>query len=268
MGTSVKAPPPLDYGAQTRDTLKAQLDLAPDKYAAEAKYAPLYQDLQLGLLKQAAPEMMDIYTKQIMPGLNEMELSSRSNAREADIADVERYGIRSRQAIEATNPEQAALISAMTRRAQAGINAGSSLTPEQARAVQQDVRAAYGDRGLLQSNRAVLDEVVASQLAGAGMEQQRNANAMQALGANQSLYGDQFQQILGRPSQSFAMSQGFGSQAQGFNPGQLFNPESQMAADFANQNYQGTLAARTASAANKSALIGAGISAAGSAASM
>jgi hypothetical protein len=263
--TRVDAPPPLDYGQQTRDTLQAQIDLAPQKYAAEAEFAPRYQGLQLGLLEEAAPRLMDLYTKQIMPQLTDMEMSSRSQARDADIADVERYGLRAKEAMRAASPEQAQLVDSMTRRAQAGIDAGSALTPEQTRSVQQSARAAYGDRGMLGSGRAGLDEIVGAQMAGAGMEQQRAGNAMQALGASQAMYGDQFQQILGRPSQAFGQAQGYGGQAQGFNPGQLFNPESQMAADFANQGYQGTLAARTASAANSSALTGAALSAAGSA---
>jgi len=87
---------------------------------------------------------------------------------------------------------------------------------------------------------------------------------MGALQAGQGVYGDVFQQVLGRPSQAFAGSQGFLGQAQGFNPGQLFNPESQYAANIASGNQQATLAARTASAANTTALIGAGMSAASS----
>ena len=34
MGTKIKAPPARDYGKETRDTLQAQIDLAPDLYAA------------------------------------------------------------------------------------------------------------------------------------------------------------------------------------------------------------------------------------------
>jgi len=67
MGTSVEAPTPRNYGQETRDTLQAQLDLAPQKYAAEAKYAPQYQALQLGLLKSATPELLQLYKEQIAP---------------------------------------------------------------------------------------------------------------------------------------------------------------------------------------------------------
>jgi len=47
----------------------------------------------------------------------------------------------------------------------------------------------------------------------------------------------------------------------------MFSPESQYAGDIYNQNYQGNLAASTASAKNRASLIGAGIGAMGQAAS-
>ena len=71
--------------------------------------------------------------------------------------------------------------------------------------------------------------------------------------------------ILGRQSSmNPMMSGGVVGQAQGFNPGAMFSPESQYAGDIYNQNYQGKLAARTASAKNRASMIGAGLGAAGS----
>ena len=75
---------------------------------------------------------------------------------------------------------------------------------------------------------------------------------------------DPFMAILGRPSQNAMQSQAIMGQAQGMGPGQLFNPESGYAGAIHGGNYQGILAARTATAANKGALWGAGISAIGS----
>jgi hypothetical protein len=62
-----------------------------------------------------------------------------------------------------------------------------------------------------------------------------------------------------------SMAGGVVGQAGGFNPGAMFSPESQYAGDIHNQNYQGQLAARTASAKNKASLIGAGMNMVGSA---
>ena len=261
---SVEAPAPRDYGKETAETLRAQLDLAPEKYAAEAKYAPQYQALQLGLLKSATPELLQLYKEQIAPTMGEVEAAARSRSRAGDIADIERLGPQARAAIKAASPEQAALADTLTAQAQSGLAAGSRLTPDQQRMVEQQTRSGLAARGLAQGPSGALQEAVRSQMAGAGLQQQRQQQAMGALGASQGVYGDVFQQVLGRPSQAFGASQGFIGQAQGFNPGQLFNPESQYAANLIGGNQQAQLAARTASAANTTALIGAGMSAASS----
>jgi len=261
---SVEAPAPRDYGKETAETLRAQLDLAPEKYAAEAKYAPQYQALQLGLLKSATPELLQLYKEQIAPTMGEVEAAARSRSRAGDIADIERLGPQARAAIKAASPEQAALADTLTAQAQSGLAAGSRLTPEQQRMVEQQTRSGLAARGLAQGPSGALQEAVRSQMIGAGLQQQRQQQAMGALGASQGVCGDVFQQVLGRPSQAFGASQGFIGQAQGFNPGQLFNPESQYAANLIGGNQQAQLAARTASAANTTALIGAGMSAASS----
>jgi hypothetical protein len=261
---SVEAPAPRNYAAETRDTLQAQLDLAPQKYAAEAQFAPKYQALQLGLLQQATPELLKLYKEQIAPTMGEVEAAARSRSRAGDIADIQTLGPQARAAIKAAAPEQAALADTLTAQAQSGLAAGSRLTPEQQRMVEQQTRSGLAARGLAQGPSGAVQEAVRSQMAGAGLQQQRQQQAMGALGASQGVYGDVFQQVLGRPSQAFAGSQSFLGQAQGFNPGQLFNPESQYAANIMSGNQQSQLAARTASAANTTALIGAGMSAASS----
>lgn len=265
MGSTVEAPESRNYAQETRDTLQAQIDLAPAKYAAEAKYAPLYQNLQLGLLQQALPQLLDAYTKQIAPALSQVETSARSGSRAADIQDVATLGPQAREAQRAANPEVAGLIDEMVKRGKIGLDAGTALTPEEARQAQQQSRQAFAARGLAYSPGGAVDEVVRSQLAGQGAYSRRLAQATGAAQASQGFYGDQFQQILGRPSQVLGMTPGVAGQASGYNPGQLFSPESQYAGDLYNQAWQGKLAARTATAANDTAVTGAAISAAGSA---
>ena len=257
----VNAPAERNYAQETADTLRTQLALAPEKYAAEAKYAPQYQKLQLDLLRSATPELLQLYKDQISPAMSEAEAASRSRSRAGDIADISTLGPQARAAIKAASPEQAALADTLTAQAQSGLNAGSRLTPEQQRQVEQQTRGSFAARGLAGSPTAGLQEAVRSQMSGAGMQQQRSQQAMGALGASQGVYGDVFQQVLGRPSQAFGASQGFVGQAQGFNPGQLFNPESQYAANLIGGNKQAELAARTASAANVTSMVGAGLSA-------
>lgn len=264
MGTSIEAPPPRNYGQETRETLQAQIDLAPQKYAAEAQFAPQYAALNAQIARQLAPEITAIYG-QIAPQLAQTEAQARGISRAADIGDIEKLGPRARAAIQQSSPQAAALADMLASQAQSNLAAGSRLTPEQQRMAQQQTRAAYAARGLAESPRGAVEEAVRSQLMGAGLQQQRQQQALQGIAAQQGVYGDVFQQVLGRPSQAFGMTQGAFGQAQGLSPGQLFNPESQYAADIYGGNVQQQLAARTASAANQTALIGAGIGAVGSA---
>jgi len=263
MGTSVEAPPPRNYGQETRDTLQAQIDLAPQRYAAEAEYAPRYAALNAQIARQLAPEVASIYGT-IAPQLAQTEVQTRGIARAGDIADIETLGPRAREAVRASSPEAARLADTLAAQAQSGLAAGTRLTPEQQRMAQQQARAGMAARGLAESPRGVVEEAVRSQLMGAGLQQQRQQQALQGIGAQQGVYGDVFQQVLGRPSQAFGMAQGVFGQGQGMAPGMLFQPESQYAADIYGGNMQAQLAARTASAANQTALIGAGIGAAGS----
>ena len=262
MGTDVNAPPPRNYAQETRDTLQAQIDLAPQKYAAEAQFAPKYAALNAQIARQLAPEITSIYG-QIAPQLAQTEVQTRGISRAGDIADIEKLGPRARAAIQASSPQASALADQLAAQAQSGLAAGSRLTPEQQRMAQQQTRAAMAARGLAESPRGVVEEAVRSQMMGVGLQQQRQQQAMQGIGAQQAVYGDVFQQVLGRPSQAFGMLPGAFGQAQGMAPGQLFQPESQYAADIYSGNVQQQLAARTASAANQTALIGAGIGAAG-----
>ena len=263
--TNVAAPPPRDYGKETRDTLQAQVDLAPQLYAAESKYAPKYQNLQLALMEQAAPRLMNVYSNSIFPKLQSLEQGALRSQREADISAVQDLSPQAQAAIRASNPQQAALVDSMTRSAQAGVDAGSALTPDQARQMQQASRAAYAARGLSNSPSGAFDEVLASSFAGAQEQDRRNAAAMNAFNMQRAAYGDPFQQILGRSSGTFAAAPAYASQAQSFNPGQLFNPESQYASDLIGSNQQQLMAARTATAANKAAITGGAMSMVGNA---
>ena len=263
MGTSIEAPAPRNYGQETRDTLQAQIDLAPQRYAAEATYAPKYAALNAQIARQLAPEVASIYGT-IAPQLAQTEAQARTISRTADIANIEQLGPRARAAIQQASPEAARLADTLAAQAQSGLAAGTRLTPEQQRMAQQEARAALAARGLAQGPNAAFDEALRSRLMGAGLEQQRRQQAMQGIAAQQGVYGDVFQQVLGRPSAAFAMAPGAFGQAQGMAPGMLFQPESQYAADIYGGNYQGQLAARIASGSNQAALIGGGLGAFGS----
>jgi hypothetical protein len=261
---TVDAPAPRNYAQETADTLRTQLELAPERYAAEAQFAPRYQALQLDLLRQATPELLALYRDQIAPTMGEVEAAARSRSRAGDIADIARLGPQAREAMRGAAPEQTQIADILAQNATSNLLAGSRLTPEQQRMAQQQARVASSARGMAQGPQAAFQEALRSQLMGAGIQQQRQQQAMGALQAGQGVYGDVFQQVLGRPSQAFAGSQGFLGQAQGFNPGMLFQPESAYASNIYAGNQQAIGAARAAGASATSGLIGGGLGALGS----
>ena len=51
--TTVNSAPSRNYAQETQDTLATQIALAPDLYASEAKYQPMYNQLQMQLAQEA-----------------------------------------------------------------------------------------------------------------------------------------------------------------------------------------------------------------------
>jgi len=264
MGTKIKAPKARDYEKEIFATTRAQIELAPELYAAEAQYRPLYSQLDVDIAKNITPQMLDIY-ESAQPRLAAMDRQTLAAQRESDIESIEQLGGRARSALEAANPEQAALMAELNRQAQTGLEAGGQLSAWERREIQQSARSGQAARGM---GYGVGDAAIESlaQLQGASARrQQRQGFAQSMVGLNKATSADPFMAILGRPSSvSPAMAGGVLGQAQGFNAGAMFSPESQYAGDIYNQNYQGELAARTASARNRASLIGAGLGAAGS----
>ena len=267
MGTKIKAPPARDYGKETRDTLQAQIALAPDLYAAEEKFRGKYAQLDLDIAKQLAPDLLDLYETS-QRRLGALDRETLAAQREADISAIEDYGTRAMQgyraAADAANPEQAALMAELNRQALSDLKLGGQLNASERRDLQQSARGAQAARGF---GYGINDAAIESWAQMQGSDQkrrQRQGFAQSMAGLNQANSVDPFMAILGRPSSMTpAMTGSFVGQAQGFNPGAMFSPESQYAADIYNQNYQGQLAARTATAKNRASMIGAGMGAVG-----
>lgn len=222
------APPPRDYGAETRDTLQAQIDLAPQLYASEAEYQPQYVDLALSnlnrMLQGAGGE----------PGLIDTLRAQSTAQRAADIGDVETLGGRATEAMLASNPAQRQLLELLNAQAVQGLQAGTTMTPEEARQVQQASRAAFAARGMGGTNAAIGDELLQQYNLGQQLLRQRQDFGGRVLGYNQAIVGDPFLQILGRPSSAMNNAQGLFAES---GPS-LFNPESAYAGNIANANQQ------------------------------
>tara|TARA_Y100000310_G_scaffold93845_1_gene91419 strand:+ start:2455 stop:3300 length:846 start_codon:yes stop_codon:yes gene_type:complete len=264
MGTKIKAPPPRDYGKEMASTLESQIRLAPKLYESEEAYRGKYAQLDMDIAKQMTPQLLDLYESS-QSRLGAMDREQLGLQREGDIAAIEKYGGRARAALDAANPEQAALLRELNAQAQSDLSAGGQLSGWERREIQQSSRAGGAARGMGYGSQDVAMESLA-QLQGANTRRrQRQGFAQSMVGLNKATAADPFMAILGRPSSmNPMMSGGVVGQAGGFNPGAMFSPESQYAGDIYNQNYQGELAARTASAKNKASMIGAGMGMVGS----
>ncbi len=256
MGTKIKKSKDRSYEDEIFKTTRAQISLAPELYAAESQFRPLYSQLDVDIAKDIAPQLLDIY-ESTQPRLAAMDRQTLAAQRESDIGAIEKLGPRARAAMEAANPEQAALLAELNQQAQSDLAAGGDLSAWERREIQQSSRAGGAARGMGYGSQDVAIESLA-QLQGANARRrQRQGFAQSMVGLNKATSADPFMAILGRPSSvSPAMAGGVLGQAGGFNAGQMFSPESAYAQNLYAGNQQAQIAARTASASNRAGLFG------------
>lgn len=272
MGTSIGAPPPRDYGQETRDTLQAQVDLAPDVYAAEAKYRPLYAQLNLDTLRSAMmgtdgkPGLLSTYENDVMPTFSRAANAERDARIAGEMQSIAQYAPGVTQTLREASGT-APLVAELNKQALADLQSGAGMSPSLANEVTQGVRAAQAARGFGFGTPDVLTEAYARGDRGRQLQNERRAFAGQVIGVDQATGGDPFLAILGRPSQNMALGQNALAQGSAASPGQIFNPESGYAADLYNTNFNAKAAAKIAQGNADAAITAAGISAAGSAAS-
>ena len=246
----VEAPPPRDYGKETRDTLEAQVELAPALYASELKYRPQYADLerrmqleQLGI--DPSKGLLRAYEEDIAPSM----ARQKAGAVGGDIDILRKYGPELLKAQREADPLADSLRTGIMETASEDLAAGQGLTATERMDLDQQVLAGAADRGMEGQGSTFAEQV--SQRLGADrkIKQQRLSNAANAyrLGAQDPLFA-----LTGRagstPQQAMAQfgSAGFSLDS---SPG-IFNPESNYAGQLNTQNWQGEMDARAATASN------------------
>jgi hypothetical protein len=265
----VDAPEKRDYGQETRETLQAQVDLAPKRFAAESQFSPLYADLGVSnlrrtLLGNGTDAGVLATVEELAPRLQSLQSANEAAQRERDIASVEALGGRAVAAFRNADPQQAALLEALNAQAQGDLAAGSALSPAEAAQLEQQVRSSQASRGFGFSMPDAVLESYAIGDRGRQIQNERRSFAGNVARMNAATGQDPFMAILGRPSQASSQGQsllGQGQQQMGQNGPSLFDPESAYAADVANTNYNGAAAADIASANANSAIIAGGLSA-------
>jgi hypothetical protein len=266
---NVDAPPERNYGQETRDTLQAQVDLAPDRFRAESEFSPQYADLSVANLRRTLmgadgnPGLLATI-EELAPRLQSLQGNNETAQRARDIASVEELGPRAVAALRSADPAQAALIARLNAEAMGDLEAGTALTPAEAAQMEQQVRSSQASRGFGFSLPDAVLEAYTLGDRGRAVQNQRRAFATQVAGVNASTGQDPFMAVLGRPSAATSQAAGVLGQGQQQNamsgPG-IFNPESAYAGDVFNTNTNARAAANIASANANSAIIAGGLSA-------
>jgi len=249
MSLGPDAPAPQNYGQQTADTIKAQVENAPAVYEANAKYSPLYTKLQSQNLASylngtdGSPGVLSLYKDNIAPTLQAVQQTNQASQRNADISAVEQLGGRAVAAFQNANPQEKALIDKLNQQASAGLDAGTSLSPEEMRQAQQAARAASQARGDATGTSSIYAETQNVGAAGVARQRERQAFAGQIAGLDQATTPDAFQAVLGRSAMSGNAAQGFlgqgqaGTQAGTSQAAGYFNPESGYAQNLYDTNF-------------------------------
>ena len=289
--TKVEAPPPRDYGKETRDTLSAQVELAPQLYASEAKYRPQYANLERGIMLENLgldPNM------NLLDAFSQVNLAQKDIQRDATAADIDmirELGPELAEAQRQADPEADALRQAIMADASAGLEegagefsqltqdaredylSGEGLTALEKRELDQQILEGAADRGMegqastledqimgrLSANREIRDQrrnIFERSLANESAAQQQ---ALQNAGVAYSMGNfDPLLALTGRTGNSPVMAQqGFGGA--GFtldSSPAIFNPESPYSGALAASNQQNIMDARTATAANRANMFG------------
>lgn len=198
--------------------------IAPHQLASINKFGPQFAEAYGNTLAATYKGTLNAYENQISPTLSRVQTQQRG----ADIADVERYGAQSRQAILDSNPDQAALLAMLNEQAQMELQSGSTLNPEEYRQMQNYSRGAFADRGMGRSNASAFDEMMKLYNLGSATKDKRRSFAGNVLGYNQAVVGDPFMQILGRSGQAIGAANSLAQQGQGqvaqAGAGNLYDP--------------------------------------------
>ena len=251
----VSAPPPRDYGAETRDTLQAQIDLAPQLFASESQYRPQYADLERRMqLEQMGIDpskgLLQAYEEDFAPSMARQKAATVKG----DIDILKEYGPQLLQAQRDIDPLADSLRQGIMDSASEDLAAGQGLTETEQRDLDQQILSGAADRGLEGQGSTFADMVSQRLSANRGVKQQRlqNASAAYAMNATDPLFA-----LTGRAASTPGQAmQQFGSAGFALNssPG-IFNPESNYAGQLGTQNSQAQMDANAASASNKAGMI-------------
>lgn len=258
-------------GAQYLKLLKAYGAGLPQQLAWEQQYKPQYDAVTLQSYNDTLngvggkPGYLSLYENDVVPTITRATTAANTALRTSNRNDLSTLGPDVLAAIKAANPGQTGLMDKLTSDAQVGLDAGSQLTGDQFRTVNNAVNASNATRGVAYGPAASYAQVLANSGYGDQQYQQRHDNATQVAGLNNDYYTKQILNILGMDSTAPNAGQPLTSTGAQFatNAGPTLFSSSDSTSLFNaifNQNAANSIASKN----NQTALIGAGIGAIGS----
>jgi hypothetical protein len=223
-------------------TLDAQAAAMEKLGPLQKEWAKKFAQNDVDIAKMISPQIVEMMG-QLGPQLQQQDIDTARMRRGADVEDIETYGKRAVDAIRGSDPAQQALLNKMNKRVMGDLDRGGELDAYSERQLRQSPRANLGARGISPGDIGALGiEELVVQEGRERRKQQGFAQAAQMSGINKATGADAALMITGRPSTIGAgVSSSVFGQGASYNPGQLFNPESQYAGSLYNQNLQAEL---------------------------
>lgn len=251
-------------GAGMGQMMQAEVKYAPQMYAANAQYSPMYSALELGDLSSflngsgTTPGFLSQYTNTVMPGLATGQAAGNSVIRQANLSDAAALTPQYIQQERTANPGGAGLLDTMTSNAQQQLAYGTQLTPAEQLQMNQSVRAGQAARGMGNGPADVFNESMADTNYGQQLYQQRMGQAQGLVPTLQGFYNNPTAAISGMGSTAGLTAGGLAGVAGGAINTQSneFNPQTDLTNIMGNQ-----YAASEAGAENNNAGIAMGINA-------
>jgi len=125
-GTNIEAPPPRNYGAETRDTLEAQVELAPELFESEARYRPQYADLERGIMMN---QLGLSPNTNLLDAFRQVSGAQKDIQRDSTIADINMIGGLGQEfanAVRSADPRAEGLRQSIMGQAEQGLAEGDA----------------------------------------------------------------------------------------------------------------------------------------------
>lgn len=221
---------------------------APEEYALNAEYSPMYSQLNLNNLDTmlngggGQPGLISEYQNQIAPALTGAQTASNTVVRTANLNDAATLTPQYLATERAANPQGAGLLDQLSQGASQQLSYGTQLTPQEQLQYNQSVRGGQAARGMGYSPSDVFSEAMGQTTEGQNLLTQRQGAAQSVLGSLQSFYGDPTSAISGMQSgagiSAANLLSGGGSLSATSQSGE-FNPQS-LTEQMMQEQFQGT----------------------------